>query len=77
MFAVTIENWTEWDLNAGALNSVEALSETELSSHELDPQSEPTLSNYSNFISLSNVHILFWALPSSFTTYPLSEISHM
>ena len=73
---VARESWPEWDSNPRQLNSVQTLLPTELSDRELNMHSEPTLCSYSNFISLSSVHISFWSLPSSVFTFALSEISH-
>ena len=57
---VAIERCPEWDLNPRPLNSVKTLKPTELSDHEFDSLSEPTLYSYSNFISLFSVHVSFW-----------------
>ena len=53
LFEVARESWPEWDLNPRPLNSVQTLSPTELSGHELNSHSEPTLYSYSNFIICS------------------------
>ena len=42
-FEVVIENWPKWYLNPRPLNSVETLQRTELSGHEFNSDSEPTL----------------------------------
>ena len=76
LLEVAIESWPEWDLNPRPLNSVQTLQPTELSGHEFNSLSEPTLYSYSNFISLSSVHISFRSLPSSVATFVLSEVSH-
>ena len=52
-FKVAIESWPEWDLNPRPLNSVQTLYSTELSGHEFNSHSEPTLYSYSNFIVCS------------------------
>ena len=52
---VAIESWPEWDLNPRPLNSVQTLLPTELSGHEFNLLSEPTLYSYSKFISLFSV----------------------
>ena len=57
-FEVAIESWPEWDLNPRPLNSVQTLSLTELSGHELNSHSEPTLYSYSNFIVCSVSHFI-------------------
>ena len=49
LFEVAIESWPEWDLNPRPLNSVQTLEPTELSGHELNSHSEPTLCSYSDF----------------------------
>ena len=59
------------------LNSVQTLQPTELSGHELNSHSEPTVYSYFNFISLLNVQVSFRSLPSSVATFVFSEISHM
>ena len=46
-FEVALESWPEWDLNPRPLNP------TELSDHEINSHSEPSLSSYSNFIVCS------------------------
>ena len=51
-FEVAIESWPEWDLNSRPLNSVQTLP-TELSGHEFNSHSKPTLYNHSNFIVCS------------------------
>ena len=71
---VAIESWPEWDLNPRTLNSVQRL--TELSGHEFNSLSEPTLCSYFNLISLFSVQISFRSLPSSVATIALSEVSH-
>ena len=55
-FEVAIESWPEWDLSPRPLNCVLTLKPTELSGHEFNSHSEPTLYSYSNFIvcSVSN-----------------------
>ena len=40
---VAIESWREWDLNPRPLNFVQTLQPTELSGHEFNFHSEPTL----------------------------------
>ena len=50
LLEVAIENWPELDLNPRLLNSVQTLQPTELSGHEFNSHSEPTLYSYSNFI---------------------------
>ena len=50
LFEVAIESWPEWDLNTRPLNSIHTLYPTELSGHEFNSLSEPTLYSYSNFI---------------------------
>ena len=72
---VAIESWPEWNLNPKPLNSVETLYPTELSGHEFNSLSQPTLYSYSNFISLSTVHISFPSLHSSVATFALKEVS--
>ena len=57
-FEVAIESWSEWDLNLQPLNSVQTLYPTELSSHELNSHSQPTLYSYSNFIICSVSHFI-------------------
>ena len=52
-FEVAIESWPEWDLNPQPLNSIQILKPTELSGHEFNSHSEPTLNSYSNFIICS------------------------
>ena len=52
-FDVAIESWPESDLNTRPLNSVQTLQPTELSGHEFNSHSEPTLYSYSNFIVCS------------------------
>ena len=52
-FEVAIESWPEWDLNPQPLNSVQTLSPIELSGHEFNSHSEPTLCSYFNFILCS------------------------
>ena len=47
-FEVAIESWPGWDLNPRPLNFVQTLQPTELSGHELNSHSEPTLYSYSN-----------------------------
>ena len=42
-FEVAIESWPEWDLNPRPLNSVQTLKATELSGHQFNSRSEPTL----------------------------------
>ena len=61
LFEVAIESWPEWDLNTRLLNSVQSLQPTELSGHEFNSHSEPTLYSYSNFIELfvSNIYSFF------------------
>ena len=57
LFEVAIESWSEWELNLQPLNSVQqTLKPTELSGHEFNSHSEPTLYSCSNFIvcSVSN-----------------------
>ena len=56
-FEIAIESWPEWDLNPRLLNSVQTLWPTELSGHEFNSHSEPTLYSYS--IS-SFVHIYIY-----------------
>ena len=53
LLEVAIKNWPEWDLNPRLLTSVQTLQPTELSGHEFNSQSEPTLYSYSNFIVCS------------------------
>ena len=50
LFEVAIESWPEWDLNSRPLNSVQTLYPTELSGHEFNSYSEPTLYSCSNLI---------------------------
>ena len=50
---VAVESWPEWDLNPRPLNSVQTLQPTELSSHEFNSLSEPTL--YSHVSCLCSV----------------------
>ena len=50
---VAIESRPDWDLNPRPLNLVQTLLPTELSDHEFNLYSEPTLYNYSNFIFCS------------------------
>ena len=52
-FEVAIESWPEWDLNPRPLNSIQTLKLTELSGHEFNSHSEPTLYSYPNFIVCS------------------------
>ena len=73
---VAIESWPEWDLNPRPPNFVQTLLPTDLSDHEFNSRSEPTLHSYSNFTSLFSVHISFRPLPSSVAIFALSEISH-
>ena len=68
---VAIESWPEWDLNLRSLNSVQMLKPTELSGHEFNSLSGPTLYDYSSSISLFSVHVSFRFLSSS-----VSEVSH-
>ena len=58
-FEVVIENWPKWYLNPRPLNSVETLQRTELSGHEFNSDSEPTLQNYSNFIVCLVSHFIW------------------
>ena len=53
LFEVAIESWLEWDLNPRPLNSVQTLQPIEVSGHEFNSYSEPTLYSYSNFIVCS------------------------
>ena len=58
-FEEAIESWPESDLNPGPLNSIKTLWPTELSGHEFNSHSKPTLYSYSNFIvvcSVSHTH---------------------
>ena len=57
-FEVAIESWPEWDLNPQPLNSVQTLYPTELSRHEFNSHSEPTLCSYSNFVVCSVLHLI-------------------
>ena len=66
---VAIGSWPEWNLNPRPLNSVQMLKSIELSGHEFNSLSEPTLYNYSNFISLLSVHVSFRSLHSSVATF--------
>ena len=50
LFELAIESWRGWDLNPRTLNSVWMLYPTELSGHEFNWHSEPTLYSLSNFI---------------------------
>ena len=52
-FEVAIESYPDWDLHPRPLNSVQTLSPTELSGHEFNSHSEPTLYSYSSFIVCS------------------------
>ena len=52
-FEVAIESWPEWELNPQPLNSVQTLYPTDLSGHEFNLHSEPTLYSYSNLIVCS------------------------
>ena len=45
-FEVAIESWPEWNLNPRPVNSVQTLQPTELSGHEFNSHSEPTLYSY-------------------------------
>ena len=73
---VAIESWPEWDLNPRPLNSVQTLKPTEVSCHEFNLLPEPTLYNYSNFVSLFSIDVSFRSLPSSVVTFALREVSH-
>ena len=48
LFEVATESWPEWYLNPQQLNSVQTLKPAELSGHEFNLHSEPTLCSYSN-----------------------------
>ena len=73
---IATESGSEWNLNPRPLNSVQVCQSTELSGHELNSHSEPTLYSYSNFISSFSVYLWFWPLPWSVATFAWSEISH-
>ena len=45
-FEVAIESWPEWDLDPRPLNSIQTLQPTELSGHEFNSHSEPTLHDF-------------------------------
>ena len=45
---VAKESWPEWNLILRPLKSVQKLQPTELSGHECNTHSEPTLDGYSN-----------------------------
>ena len=62
---VAIESWPDWELHPRSLNSVQTFKPTELSGHEINSLSEPTLCSCSNFISLLSVHVSLWYLSSS------------
>ena len=57
-FEVAIDSWPEWDLKPRPLNSVQTLQPTELSSHDFNSHSGPTLYSYSNFIYCSVSHFI-------------------
>ena len=57
-FEVAIESWPEWDLNPRP-DSVQTLQPTELSGHEFNSHSEPTLYSYSKLIFLFSVRFHF------------------
>ena len=50
---VAIESWPEWDSKPPRLHSGQMFQPTELSGHEFNSHSEPTLYSYSNFIFCS------------------------
>ena len=52
-FEAALESWPEWDLNPRPLNSVQTLLPIDLSGHEFNWNSEPTLHSHSNFIVCS------------------------
>ena len=56
---VAAESWPDWNLNPGPLDSTQMLSPIELSGHEFDLHSQPTLDFYSNFIFLFSAEVLF------------------
>ena len=58
LFEVAIESWPEWDLNTRLLNSVQTLQPTELSGHEFNSHSDPTLYSSSNIYYR---YINFWS----------------
>ena len=70
---IATESGSEWNLNPRPLNSVQVCQSTELSGHELNSHSEPTLYSYSNFISSFSVYLWFWPLPWSVATFAWSE----
>ena len=43
---VPIKSWSEWDLNPQLVNSAQTLEPIELSDHEFNSHSEPTLYSY-------------------------------
>ena len=71
---VAIESWPECDLNSHD-PSIPFRHSNRLS-YQANSLSEPNLYSYSNFISLSIVHISFRSLPSSVATFVLSKVSH-
>ena len=52
-FEIAIGETAEWDLNPLPLNSVQMLKLTDLSGHELNLHSEPTLYSNSSFLGCS------------------------
>ena len=58
-FGVAIESLPQCDLNPQLLNSVQMLLPTDLSGHEFNSHSEPTLYSYLNFIVCSVSHYIY------------------
>ena len=52
LFEIAIESWSEWDLNPKPFE-FRSDNLTELSGHEFNLHSEPTLYSYSNLIACS------------------------
>ena len=73
---VAIERYAQWILKPRSINSVQTLYPTELSAHELNQQSQPTLYNHFNFIASFSIHVSFQSLPLSDSTFSLSKILH-
>ena len=60
LLEVAIESCPEWELNPRPLNSVQMLQPTELSGHEFNSHSEPTLYSYSNLYIYIYIYIYIY-----------------
>ena len=75
LYEVAISSWLELFLSTRPLNSVQTLETTDLSDHEFNSHSDPTLCAATSISSLVQCHISFSFMPPSVTRLFESKFS--